>query len=206
MGKHCGSLWCWGTPEVTVIGQGRAGGCEWVSLGCSLQRGEAVVLFYLSVSRTSFTPLPADGTLSLAGCLKSSSTGRKEVEAAGAEINTVLLSTGQLVWPHQVFPGASPPTEPIERCSWPSRVRDVEAERGVEVQEAGNGGGEHPCSWELPGRQVGSSLWFSSSLDIDVGQLALARLKGWRRAGFAQYRQHRGGSRRQTHLGSCCCR
>lgn len=123
----------------------------------------------LSLSRTSFTPLPADGTLSLAGCLKSSSTGRKEAEAAGAEINTVLLSTGQLVWPHQVFPSAPLPTKPMERCSWPSRVRDAEAERGVEVQEVGSRGGEHPCSWELPGRQVGSSLWFSSSL----GQLAL---------------------------------
>lgn len=37
----------------------------------------------------------------------------------------------------------------------------------------GNRGGEHPCSWELPGKQVGSSLWFSSSLDAGVGQPAL---------------------------------
>lgn len=68
---------------------------------------------------------------------------------------------------------APPPTKPMERCSWPSRVRDAEAERGVEVQEVESRGGEHPCSWELPGRQVGSSLWFSSSLDTGVGQLAL---------------------------------
>lgn len=126
----------------------------------------------LSFSCTSFTPLPADGTLSLAGCLKCSSTGRKEAEAAGAEINTVLLSTGQLVWLHQALPGAPLPTRPMERCSRPSES-DVEAQRGVEVQEVGSRGREHPCSLELPGRQVGSSLWFSSSLDTGVGQLAL---------------------------------
>lgn len=45
--------------------------------------------------------------------------------------------------------------------------------REVEVQEVGSRGGEHPCSWELPGRQVGSSLCFSSSLDTGVGQPAL---------------------------------
>lgn len=140
-----------------------------------MQRGEAVVLFYLSPSRTSFTPLPAYGTLSLAGRVspKCSGTGRKEAEAAGAEINTVLLSKGRLVRPHQALPGAPPPTKPTERCSWPPRARAVEAERGVEVQEAGSGGGEHPCSWEVPGRQVGSSLCFSSSLDTSVGQPAL---------------------------------
>lgn len=43
----------------------------------------------------------------------------------------------------------------------------------MEVQEVGIRGREHPCSWELPGRQVGSSLCFSSSLDTSVGQLAL---------------------------------
>lgn len=53
------------------------------------------------------------------------------------------------------------------------RVRDMEAEKGVEVQEVGSRGREHPCSWELPGRQVDSSLWFSSSLDPGVGQPAL---------------------------------
>lgn len=46
-------------------------------------------------------------------------------------------------------------------------------QRGVEVQDVGSRGGEHPCSWDLAGRQVGSSLWFSSSLDTSVGQLAL---------------------------------
>lgn len=134
MGKHCGSLWCWGTPEVTVIGQGRAGGREWVSPGCCPQRGEAVVLFYLSLSRTSFTPLPADGTLSLAGCLKSSSTSRKEAEAAGAEINTVLLSTGQLVWPHHLqspWKGAPGPRESEmrrQREGWRCRRWEVGVE------------------------------------------------------------------------------
>lgn len=52
-------------------------------------------------------------------------------------------------------------------------VRDVEAEEGVEVQQVGSRGREHPCFWELPGRQVGSSLCFSSSLDTSMGQLAL---------------------------------
>lgn len=118
-------------------------------------------------------PLPADRTLSLAVCLKCSSTGRKEAEAAGAEINTVLLSTGQLVWPHQVLSGAPPPTKPTERCSQPSESEMWRQREGVEVQEVGSRGEEHPCSWELPGRQVGSSLWFSSSLDPGVGQPAL---------------------------------
>lgn len=89
---------------------------------------------------------------------KSSGTGRKEAEAAGAEINTVLLSAGQLVQPHQALPGTPLPTKSTERCSWTLRARAVGAERGVEVQEVGSRGGEHPCSWELPGRQVGRCL------------------------------------------------
>ena len=142
------------------LGQGRAGRHERVSPGCSPQRGEAAVLFYLSLSRTSFMPLPAYGTLSPAGRVspKLSGTGRKEAEAAGAEINTVLLSTGRLVRPHQALPGASLPTKPTERCAWPPRARAAEAERGVEAQEVGSRGREHPCSWEPPGRQVGRLL------------------------------------------------
>lgn len=99
---------------------------------------------------------------------KCPSTGRKEAEAAGAEINTVLLSTGQLALPHQALPSAPLPTKTMQRCSWPLRARAAE----VEVQEVGSRPREHPCSWELPGRQVGSSPWFSSSLDTHVGQPA----------------------------------
>lgn len=164
MGKHCGSMWCWGTPEVTVIGQGEAGRREWISPGCSPQRGEAV-LFYLSLTCTSFAPLPADGTLSLAGCLKRGSTGRKEAEAAGAEINTVLLSTGQLVWPHQALPGAPLPTKPMGRCSQPSESEMWRQREG----------------WRCRRCEVGaesiSAPGFSSSLDTSVGQLPFEQAK-----------------------------
>lgn len=84
------------------------------------------------------------------GVSEMQSTRRKEAEAAGAEINTVLLSTGRQ--PHQTLPHTPPSTKPMERCSWSPRARAVETERGVEVQEVGSGGGEHPGSWELPGR------------------------------------------------------
>lgn len=149
--QHCGSLWCWRTSEVTVIGQGGAGRHEWVSPGCCPQRGKAVVLFYLPLSCTSFTPLPADRSFSLAGRLKCSSSSRKEAEAAGAEINSFAQHrTVCMALP-------SPPQCPTayKACGkvLPAlRVRDVEAERGVEVQAVGSRGGEHPCSWELPGR------------------------------------------------------
>lgn len=165
MGKHRGRLWCWGAPEVTVIGQGGAGRHEWLSPGCCPQRGEAVVLFYLSLSCTSFTPLPADGTLCLAGCLKCSSPCRKEAEAAGAEINTVLLSTGQLVWSRQ----APLPTRPMERCSWPSESEIWRQREGWRCRRWEVGAESIPAPWSCLGRQVGSSLWFSSSLDTSVG-------------------------------------
>lgn len=96
-----------------------------------------MVLFYLSASHTSFTPLPAYRTLSMAGWV-ALKCGRKETEAAGAEINTVLLHMGWIVQPHQALPGAPPPTKPMERCSWPPGASAAEAERRVDVQEVGN--------------------------------------------------------------------
>ena len=179
MGKRRGSLRRWGSPEVMVMEEGPSGRGELGDTSGSAQavphKGEKQRCCFISLLRTSFMPLPAYGTLSPASRVspKLSGTGRKEAEAAGAEINTVLLSTGQLVRPHQALPGASLPTKPMERCAWPPRARAAEAERGVEAQEVGSRGGEHPCSWEPPGRQVGSSLWFSSSLDTGVGQPAL---------------------------------
>lgn len=154
---------------MTVIGQGGAARHEWLSPGCCPQRGEAVVLFYLSLSRTSFTPLPADRTLSLAGCLKCSSPGRKEAEAAGAEINTVLLSTSQLVWFRQALPGAPLPTRLMERYSRPLESEIWRQREGWRCRRWEVGAESIPAPWSCLGRQVGSSLWFSSSLDTGVG-------------------------------------
>lgn len=172
MGKHCGSLWCWRTPEVIVSGQGQVGRCEWVSPGCCPQRGEAVVLFYLSLSCTSFTPLPADGT----------QPGRlSEMQQHWQEGSRGSWSRDKHCFAQHRPACMAPPNPPGCPTAYKAhgkvlpalRVRDVEAERGVEVQEVGSRGGEHPYSLELPGGQVGSSLWFSSSLDTGVGQPAL---------------------------------
>lgn len=173
-GKCRGSLRCWGRPEVTVMEEGPSGrGAGQPRLLSTKGRSSGAVLSVSIAHILHASSCLRDGTLSLAGRVSLKRSGRKEAEAAGAEINTVLLSAGRLLQPHQALPGTPPPTKPTERCSWPLRARAAEAERGVEVQEVGSGGGEHPCSWELSGRQVGSSFWFSASSDTCVGQPAL---------------------------------
>lgn len=166
MGKCCGSLLCC-RGDGDEGRQGKAGGREWEKLGEVSGRSSGTglsfsIMHILHASSCLWVAQPSWVSP------KCSSTGRKEVEAAGAEINAVLLSTGQLALPHQVLPSAPLPTKPMQRCSWPLRARAAE----VEVQEVGSRHREHPCSWELPGRQVGSSPWFSSSLDTRVGQPA----------------------------------
>lgn len=154
MGKHYGRLWCWGAPEVTVIGQGGAGRHEWLSPGCCPQRGEAVLLFYLSLSCTSFTPLPADGTawpVSGPGRVSEMQQPRKEGSRGSWSRDKHCFAQHKPACMTLPSPPWCPTAYKAHGKVLPAlRVRDVEAERGVEMQEVGSRGRKHSCSLELP--------------------------------------------------------